>query len=236
MYPEGKSEGFIFRDSRNASTATLQLSTSRLSLAQRKAIAGWVRSAFASAPSSLRFVNTDSFYLRGENGFSETVWPRAFQMSDIPKRPLVIAYEMPYFKVALEDFRARNKLDLLLVSLPTTRTDLDGQILSSNMNEGRQIILQDILKWDHVSELIGGAKDTVEILKNIAAKSASTVPIDQTTLQTFESQAISDYSLVPLARRFPTAVSRASAEVSLCWNSRGELSFRPGADCGSGVK
>ncbi len=210
----------------NASAITAQTNTNRLSLTERMQIIAWLRDAFFKLPEDSGIQDVDSFFLEGETGYNkETKWERARVSSILPKKKIVIAYGTPIYKTFMEKALAKSKLKADLVYYPSNRLDVDVQLLSSGMIESRHVILQDILKWEHVEDFMAKAPMTKEILLKISDISASTIPPDTKILSEFEKISMQEYSLAPIARRFPTAFSRKKLPLCLAWNGKGELTF-----------
>lgn len=217
---------YQYRLRRNASAITLQPNIPQLDKAKRQALTGWFRSVIKSISTDVALVPVDSFFLKGESGYSPKIkWSDQADLSTLKKIKLVIAYENPIFRTYFEKPSADAGLNIEWVALPNKRSNIDAQILASGILEGRHLILQDFLQWEHVSSFIEGAPRTVKQLKKIARLSASTIPPDVETLQAFEVAAASEVSLAPLARRHPTAFTKKGAPLILQWTKRDELSF-----------
>ncbi len=231
VFTESLSE-LIKLKSPNASAVTAQPNTNRLSLTERRQIVAWLRGAFSELPEESGIQDVDGFFLQGEIGYKkETKWERASRKSNFPKKKIVIGYGTPIYKTFMEKALANSKLKVELVYFPSSRSDVDLQILSSGMIEGRHVILQDILKWDHVEDFIAKAPKTKKILLKISDISASTIPPDTKILAEFEKISMQEYALAPIARRFPTAFSRKSLPLCLAWNRKSELTFLPKNKC-----
>lgn len=222
----------VKQKSPNPSAITAQPNSSRLSLQERKQIIAWLRTAFSNLSEDTGVQEVDSFFLEGEIGYKkESKWSRSIDFSAIGKKKIVIGYGTPLYKLFLDKAIEKYKLNIELVAYPTTRADVDVQILSSGMISGRHVILQDILNWEHVKEFFAKTPKTKKILMKIAEKSASTLPPDLKNLQEFESIALKEGSLAPIARRFPTGFSKSTLPMCLSWNTQGELTFVAKSKC-----
>jgi len=233
IFPEVFSSlnNLVKRKSPNSSAITLQLNTTRLSLVERKNLSGLIRSSFQGQPEDSGVQQVNSFFLPGEPGYNQQLkWQNSFNIKKLGKKKFIIAYEIPIYKKIIEDYLKLLDLNFELVQLPSNRIDIDAQVLASGMIEGRHVILQDVLKWPHVKEMISGAPKTLKSLSKIAVISASTLPPDLQTLQGFEKNANEEFSLVPIARRYPTAFSNQKISFCLSWNKTGELKFQK-SDC-----
>lgn len=206
------------------SAITLQLNTKNLAAGEREVFYKWARKAFASVDPSMNVTSVDSFFLPGEPGFSQLKWPLNANLTQMRKRKWIIGYENPLFKSVLAPAARADAINLELVPLPTSR-GLDGQVLASGIQRGRHLILQDILQWANVANYLERAPESEKRLKVIAARSASTIPPDSTTLADFEKAALKEGSLVPLARRYPLAFSRKKLPLRLVFTPEGELGF-----------
>lgn len=221
------------RKSPNASAATLQPNTIRLKLSERAELIEWVRSAFSNSRQVTGNEIVPRFFAIGEPGFDPTHnWGSS---TDAPKalkgRQIKIAYEIPIFRTVLEEAAKRDGSIVRFVELPAMESDVDAQILASGIQEGRHLVLQDALTWAHVRSFLGRAPETTKSLEDIARKSASTLPPDNATLRLFESRALAERSLAPIARKYPVAYSKKRSAVCLAWTIKGEVTFWPRERC-----
>lgn len=206
---------------------TFEPSTKRLSLEKRKAVAAWLRGAFRSAPASLGLELVPGFFLPGEPGHDPAVsWPADEASSWQGEETLTLGIENPVFRTVLAEAAARQGKKIVFVDFPLGNIDVDGQLLSSAIHDGRQIILQDLLTWSFVEEMMSGAPRTRASLRLIAARSASTIPPDAVILKEFEAAARDEYALVPVARRNILAYTKLGAPLRLEWLPAGEPVFR----------
>lgn len=205
---------------------TLQLNTTALNLKVRKALASWVRKAFSTLPKTADIEGTPSFFLEGEPGYKmNSSWDEKNNLKLLKGTPLKLGVEIPAFKAILAEAAKQDDLDLTLLDFPLKDGSAHGQVLSSGIHDGRQIILQDILKWNFAGDFLKSAPKTIESLKSIAKRSASTVPPDTSTLQKFENAAKKEYSLIPIGRRYVSAYSKKNLAIHLDWTTSGELIF-----------
>ncbi|MFN7904482.1 MAG: hypothetical protein ACK5P5_04810 [Pseudobdellovibrionaceae bacterium] len=213
---------------KNPQAITAQINTQRLDMIQRREAIAFVRSAFKDKQESDGIESVNSFFLLGEPGFDESFsWESKFdKVNYLKNKTLKIAYEAPVFRKPIEDTAKKNGLNIKLITLPSTDNDIDIQILSSAIKDGRQIILQDILKWPHVTNFLSGAKKTKLLLEEISNKSASTIPITEKLLQEFEKSSKNDGAWAPVGRRFVVTYSNKKAPLSLVWENHGELNFK----------
>lgn len=207
-----------------ASATSAVLNTSTLEIEARKSLAAFLRNAFQKYGHSSDFDSVNGFFENGENGYSGFVWPMSKKLFLPSKRTIKIAYEMPAYRPIL-DKAFKGVVPYELVALPSNRTDLDIQIIASSMPDGRQVILQDILKWTNIEAILKHAPKTTSILKVIATRSAATIPVDQITLKNFEVSSFSEASLIPLARRRLNAFTKVGLPICLVWSDKGELNF-----------
>lgn len=229
IYPEViKSDLSDYREIKNnkPQAISLQLNTTALDFKTRVALATWVRKAFFKLPKTSGISGVPSFFMEGEPGHKQNAgWNDEQDLKLLKGIPLKLGAEIPVFKVTLAAAAKDDGLDLTLIDFPLKDSAVHGQVLSSGIHEGRQIILQDILKWNFAQDFLAKAPKTTEALKDIAQRSASTVPPDTTTLQKFEQAAKSEYSLVPVGRRYVTAYSKKNSSIKLDWSATGELVF-----------
>jgi len=223
IFPEflpGSLEQYHMRKSPTASAIFLQTNSVTLNLQQRQALISVVRKAFANASTSSGITPVESFFLIGEPGFMpKKSWSRVNAKLPTTPKPFVLGYEHPFFAAILKNIQG-----LKLIQLPTAER-LDGQLLASGIQNGRLVILQDILKWEKVESMLKNAPLSSKSLAKIAALSASTIPPDNQVLARFEDVAMAEASLAPVARRNPMAYSRQGTPVTLDFNSKGEITF-----------
>lgn len=229
MYQESLSSdmaGYEMARSGRPQAVTFEPNTRKMSLAKRKAVAAWIRAAFRAAPGSSGLETVPGFFLLGEPGFEGGAgWPVDERAAWVEEEPLILGVENPVFRAVLDDAARRQKRKVLLIDFPLQDADVDGQVLSSAIHDGRQIILQDFLKWRFVEEFMAEAPRTRASLRLIAARSASTIPPDAAILRDFEKAARAEHALVPVARRFPQAFTKRSAPLRLEWRASGEPLF-----------
>ena len=229
LYTEAVPSGgqdYLVRQSPVQAALTIQPNTLKLDRDERDRLIRWCRLAFASPPGLRGMSVVDRFFLSGESGFlAARKWPTGVEAGKMRTRRWKIGFEAPLMKTVLESRAQLDDLKLDLIALPTDERGMDAQVLVSTMQGGRHVVLQDLLEWPHVLDLMGGAPLTVQSLKAIADQSASTVPIDAQTLAVFEERAMAEGSLAPLARKASVAYSKKSRPFCLNWTSRGELTF-----------
>lgn len=216
----GKISDYQIRKSPTASAIFLQTNTKSLNLKERKILISLVRDAFAKAPLEFGVTPIDSFFLVGEPGYKPTQnWKTLSSKKDKGTKDLVLGYEHPIFASIL-----KNTDGIRLVQLPTAEK-IDGQLLASGIQDGRLVILQDILKWNNVNNMIEKAPRSHSSLLKIAELSASTIPPDNRVLSEFEEIAKDEAALAPVARRHPLAYSKLSMPIILDFNTKGEVTF-----------
>ncbi len=216
---------YTYERTTNSQAITVQTNTTKLSIEERRALIAWIRLAFSQSDKA-EIVAVDSFFLKGEAGFeSKFGWPKAPMPLSLRKKKFVLAYEIPIFRQVLSNFAKKSQLSVNFVQLPAEQSKFDAQVLSSGIHNGRHVILQDLLKWAHVTSLISGAPRTQSILRKISNNSASTIPPDDSILHSFETTALSEFALAPVARRQICAFSKKSLKVKLTWDATGEVNF-----------
>ncbi len=229
LYPEAIQDSlnsYVGKKNNKAQAITLQTNTALLNLKARQALASWVRTSFQKMPKASGIEGVPSFFLQGEPGYREKIhWDESDNLKLLKTLHLKLGVEIPVFKEVLSEAAKRDNLDVTFVDFPLKNSAVHGQVLSSGIHDGRQIILQDILKWNLSREFLKSAPLTVKGLETIAKKSASTVPPDTSTLQKFENAARAEYSLVPVGRRYVTAYSKKNISINLDWSHSGELVF-----------
>lgn len=221
---------YEIRRSPYSSAITLQPNSTRLTLIERKNLVKWVRGAFAAQAPESGIQEVKSFFFSGEPGFSPaSTWenPLAPQFS----KKIKIAYEIPVFKAVLEAAAKRDKIEIEFIPFPFSDSDVDAQVMASGIQEGRHVILQDVLQWPHVKDFMKKNPKTRKSLEVIAEKSASTIPPDNRTLHQFEVNAVTEQSLAPVARKYPLAYSKPNLQLCLQWTKRGELYFASKEQC-----
>lgn len=227
-----KSNAFATRKSPISSAVTIQTNTAKLSKLGRMELINFIRAAFSRQPPSSGISPVSSFFEMGENGFDDALnWPNSTSIKNSNNRKFKIAYELPIFKEILEAAFKNAKLSVELIELPTSELNFDAQVLSSGIQGGRHLILQDILQWPHVQEFMVYAPKTFLSLREIAQRSASTIPLDVKTLQNFEKCALEEQSVAPIARRNPLSFSKSNLPFCLDWTNKGELTFLPKTKC-----
>lgn len=224
IFPEAIQEplsGYSVDKSPSISALFILFNTNRLNLKERQAVFAIARKAFAKDNTALGIVPVDSFFSMGEPGHQASVNWAAVARSDAKlKRKIVLAYEHPFFKNLFKDYK-----EVELVN----RTDFgqaDGHLMASGLQDGRHVILQDFLKWAGVEALLRKAPETVAHLKDIAQRSASTIPPDNKVLANFEKVAMTEASFAPLGRKSPLAYTKKGSPVVLGFNSKGEITFK----------
>lgn len=219
--------GYAAAISPRAQAVTFQPNTLRLNLAERESLSSWIRAEVSRASDSLGLTPVPGFFLAGEPGFrAASAWPSNGTWGLDRNRTIRLGVEAPLLRSLIREAADREGLKIEIVDLPLKTPDVDGQLLASAVQDGRQIILQDLLEWRFVGELMTDAPLTRESLRRIAERSASTIPPDAETLQDFERKARREFALVPLARRHPRAYSKRTAPLSLEWLKSGEPVFR----------
>ena len=153
-------------------------------------------------------------------------WERQIDYPLLKKRSFTIAYEIPLLKKILGPELEKMGIKTRPISVPFHEEHVDVQILAAGIQNGRHVILQDIMGWPHVSAFLSDAPETSAYLKKIAAQSSTTLPPDELVLRQFERAASSEFSLVPLGRRFSTAYNLKNLPVRLGWSEHGELGFK----------
>lgn len=225
-------DGLTKMKSPSASAVIALPNTSRLNLEERKTLIAWLRSSFTELPKVYGVQEVDAFFLSGESGFDKSVkWPTSSSVTKLKRRKLVIGVEIPIYKKFIEDAAKKYSLKVQLISSPSDRSDVDVYVIASGLIEGRYVFLQDALKWKHINDFLVHAKKTKRSLEIIAEMSASTLPPDLMTLSNFEKNALFEFSMAPIARRYPTAFSEANLGLCLAWTQRGELSFFSKGKC-----
>lgn len=224
IFPEalqGPLRNYSVTKSSAVSALFILFNTDRLNLEERKAVLGIARKALENPLEELGIMPVNSFFLIGEPGFQPTVnWAGLAPSSTKLRRKIILAYEHPFFRTLFKDFK-----DIELVD----RTELgkvDGHLLASGLQDGRHVILQDLLKWAGVEPMLHRAPETVARLKDIAQRSASTIPPDNNVLSDFEKVTLKEISLAPLGRKNPLAYSKKGIPVALGFNSKGEITFK----------
>jgi hypothetical protein len=230
LYPEAlgvDTSTYERSSSRSPQEISVMVNTSTLSLERRRALIGWIREGFSALPPESGIIVTPSFFSVGEPGYAPNiVWPRDSDLRLLRGIHLKIAVEIPIFRKVLESASRRDGIQVDIVELSTNPQKLDAELLSSGIHEGRHIILQDILKWGHVGEMMAGAPLTRHSLDLISERSASTIPTDSETLQMFEVNAMKEQSLANVGHRFLIAFTRRDSPISLIWTDAGQLIFR----------
>ncbi len=225
-----KTKSYDFKKSPVTSAISLQPNSMKLGLADRNVLSQIIRTAFEEAAKrnpNLGIISVKSFFQEGESGFERTrSWQYLTNSSKASaKRKWTIACESPIFKSVLRDYFIEHKIEAKLIDIPFESNDIDAQLLASGIQDGRHIVFQDLLNWPHVLAFFGANKKTIESLKVIAAKSASTLPPDSSTLGEFENHALGEVSFVPVARRTPLAYTDSKLPFVLAWTQKGELTF-----------
>ncbi|MFL5812710.1 MAG: hypothetical protein ACJ763_03965, partial [Bdellovibrionia bacterium] len=213
------------------SEITLLLNSTRLDENQRKELSKILRAAVDHAAPETGIRPTISFFEPGETGHQQKLkWPKGTSLSSLAKTPLKIGYEIPIFKDVLGPVLKTLGLNAEFVSLPSEQA-LDAELLASGIQNGRHVILQDILEWPNVSHFLAQAPLTHSALKNVASHSSSTLPPDEASLRSFENAALQEMAFVPIARKHPVAESKATSDICLTWTSKGELTFSDAKNC-----
>ncbi len=229
--------GHVVGDSKRLSLSstpseiTLLLNSTRLKKNQRNDVAKIFRAAVDNAAPETGLRATNSFFETGETGHQHKIkWPKGTRLNNLAKAPLKIGYEIPVFKDVLGPILKDLGLNADFLPLPSEQ-QLDAEILASGIQNGRHVILQDILEWRNVSYYLSQAPLTYSALKNIASQSSSTLPPNEASLKNFENAALQEMAFIPIARKFPVAESKATSDICLTWTSKGELTFSDAKSC-----
>ena len=229
IYPEASDESktsFIQTRGPEPQSISLELNTSTLDLSTRSSLIAWVRGAFSYRQSSIEIESAKSFFLRGEAGYvPEFTWTDKPNLESLRRKKIKIGYLIPALANIVKQAAARDHLSIELLDLTGADKPTDARMQSSGMENGRQVVLQDILETPTALEYLKNAPLTLKSLRDIQLKSASTVPPDATTLKTFESNAMAESSMAPLARRYVVTYSRQQLPFQLIWQDTGELDF-----------
>lgn len=232
LYPEFNSPkiaAFTVSNAPVERAVVAQLNTQSLSESERKEFSRWLRRAFNGLPAVYGVVPTAGFFKKGEAGFSpEIQWGTAKLSSTLSKRTFRIATGIPVYEEILRLQAEKDEVRLEFTEFPPKSTQFDAHLMGSIVQQGRLIFLQDILSWDQGEELMRKAPRTLEVIRAIRAKSATTLPPDDPVLQRFEQTAISEAAVVPIARRHTTALTRKGLPLQLVIDASGEVNFKAG--------
>jgi hypothetical protein len=232
LYPESLKNPEKYESIKNthAQTLSMIMNTSRLDLKTRRQLGEWIRNSFTNLKDKPGIELASRHFGQSEPGFDESVnWPFSSGFpAELLHRKIRIAYEIPVVKAVLEEAANKEHLAFEFVQLPLLKSDIDVFVMSSAISNGRQVALQDVLKWSVVTEMLAAAPKTKSALQAIGKKSASTIPPDQRTLHSFEEASLVEQSVIPLARRYVVAYSRPNLPIVLTWSKVGEplFSFR----------
>jgi len=199
-----------------------------LDLADRKILASWVHRSIAGALPQPGLETSDRLYRQGEPGFTtNSNWALADDLGKIKTRRWKIAVETPVFAELLRAEASRTRVPLEILPFPLEGREVDAQLLSSGVIGGRLVILQDILQWSGVSEMLTKTPETRRLLFEIAAQSASTTPPGAETLAQFEKAASAEWSLVPLARRRAPLLASKRSGLGMSFVRSGDIELSP---------
>ena len=231
LHPDGlslKPDQYHIQFAERSSAAILQLNSARLELNERKLLASWVHRSIATAMPQPGLESIDRLYRRGEPGFTEnSPWAFADDLEKIKSRRWKIAVETPVFAELLRAEAGRTRVPLEILPFPLEGREVDAQLLSSGVIGGRLVILQDILQWSGVSEMLTKTPETRRLLFEIAAQSASTTPPGAETLAQFEKAASAEWSLVPLARRRAPLFASKRSGLGMSFVRSGDIELSP---------
>jgi len=229
LYPESFESSFDNYNSEKENVAravTVQTNTIKDRLAERKTIAGWIRSAFADWPRYSGIEAVGSFFLPGEGGYEkQRTWENSYDLSLMRRKHWTIVAEIPVFRDIILRKATTDKVEINFTPFSSSNGKYDARILSSGIQGGRHVILQDILKWHESNFLFSNAALTVSSLKKIEELSASTIPPEANVLRDFEQSSMKEFSLIPVARRYMMAYSRKGLPIKLVWDNSGEFYF-----------
>ena len=233
IYPELEKvnfEEFEIHRAPFTQTVTMQINASRtrgLGIRKRHQIAGWVREAFSSLPSHAGITVEATHFLSGEPGSGTGIyWAKQNQMKEKLDK-LVVAAELPVFRKAIEEYGAKTGTKIDFVDFPPQSLSFDVQIISTGNHAGRQVFLQDFLTFALNKSLLGNSELTYQSLEKISNFSASTIPPDNKTLQSFEQATYKEATIVPIGRRHVLAFSRQGLPVKLEFSDEIEFRFIP---------
>lgn len=229
LYPESLKANlndYSFARSPAPQSILMQVNTEKLSLQQRTELSAWVRKAFTGQPEGSGIISVPSFFITGEAGNKSGFdWGIGQNTNALKGQKIVIGYSIPVFKDLLEEAAKKSHLDISVMPL-STQTVFDAKVQSSAIQEGRHIIFQDLVVTKDEETFLKNAPKTKKSLKDIAIKSASTIPPDNIMLQNLEKNSYEEKSVVPIGRRFLIAYYKKNLPVVPAWTAAGELYFK----------
>ncbi len=186
-------------------------------------IANSIKEAFSKTDPAMGFVSANSFYIKGEPGYSgRNLWS-SLEPLGFAQSPAKVFCEISVYK----DFLAKKFPSWIYLN--TESKDIsssDAQVLASSIFGGRHIIFQDLLKWKYVEGFLAKAPETLKILTKIEKLSASTIPPDSKVLLELENIAFNEASILPLGRRTLQVFTNKKSKIYADWNSGGEVIFK----------
>ncbi|MAF90229.1 MAG: hypothetical protein VX583_00660 [Bdellovibrionota bacterium] len=196
----------------------------KLPVKKREQIVRMLKSAFdKNSPRNILPVYT--FFRIGEPGYQKNlVFDSLLKIKEKKSKEsrFKVYFEIPIFKEIIQKECSRCEF----ISAGSKKIkDADVQVLSSAIFGGRHVILQDLLKWDHIDDFLKFAPKSVSGLKEIARLSAATIPPDNKTLRDFETSIRDEVSIFPIGRRLIIAYSKKGTPFFLSFNSYGEMFF-----------
>jgi hypothetical protein len=193
-------------------------------------VASWLRAAF-KIPITDGIESSTAHFVKGEPGFRDNfAWPD--EASEIAIKKLSVRIETQWPEYAPVRQRIQNLADRSTIKVTwvdgehkNTASDFDLKIMGSKIRQGRHLWTQEILDFANYSQELQKYPLTFAKLQNTRKKSASSVPIDNETLQDLEKAAFNETSIVPIGRYKFHLFSRKNSPISLEFNELGIDTF-----------
>ena len=168
-----------------------------------------------------------------EPGYQANVnWPKQldFFPEDIKDIKIAIPYLTAKNKVLqkFEELSNKNGISIAWIDMSedyNKSLDADLQIFIARIQNNRQIWLQNILNSNSVIFNLEKFPKTIQTLKAINIKSASTIPIKQDLLENFENSAFEEVSIIPIFRYYLHSYSRKNLPIVLNISENKEFYF-----------
>lgn len=168
-----------------------------------------------------------------EPGYQANVnWP--IQLDFFPEDIKDIKIAIPYLTAKnkvlqkFEELSNKNGISIEWIDMSedyNKSLDADLQIFIARIQNNRQIWLQNILNSNSVIFNLEKFPKTIQTLKAINIKSASTIPIKQDLLENFENSAFEEVSIIPIFRYYLHSYSRKNLPIVLNISENKEFYF-----------
>lgn len=165
-----------------------------------------------------------------ENGYhSEAKWPcNGKQFSNTINEIKIATHQIELnskFCAAIDKYFSKNGVVIKWVDINIENSNVDFQILTEIIQNGRQSWIHNILNSKFIINFIENFPKTLAVLNSIAKASSKTFPVNPEFLIAFEKATFNEGSIVPIFRHYLKYYSRKNSPIILNSSENKELYF-----------